>query len=96
MKKDKQKVIGEVLSDERLKALLTLQPAAGGSRDHHILLRAYRYLRADDFARFIHFFLEAGFELSARDSAGKTLTETIAHHQHGKPYLKTLVEAGAH
>ncbi|MFK0573243.1 PA4642 family protein [Endozoicomonas sp.] len=96
MKKDKQKVIGEELSDERLKALLTLQPAAGGSRDHHSLLRAYRYLRADDFSRFIPFFLEAGFNLNARDGDGKTLAETVTHHQHGAPYLKTLIEAGAH
>ncbi|WP_419537047.1 PA4642 family protein [Endozoicomonas sp.] len=95
MKKDKQKVIGEELSDERLKNLLALQPADGGNRDHHILLRAYRYLRPDDFARFVPFFLDAGFHLDARDSNGKTLAEIIAHHHHGQPYLNTLVEAGA-
>ncbi|USE38578.1 PA4642 family protein [Endozoicomonas sp. SCSIO W0465] len=96
MKKDKQKVIGEKLSDERLKALLTLQSAAGGSRDYHILLRAYRYLRADDFARFIPFFLEAGLDLNARNPDGKTLAETITQHHHGKPYLKALAGGARH
>ncbi|WP_163369445.1 PA4642 family protein [Endozoicomonas acroporae] len=96
MKKDKQKVIGEELSDERLKALLTLQPAVGSSRDYHILLRAYRYLRADDFARFIPFYLEAGLNLDARDSAGKTLAETITQHHHGQPYLKVLTDPVRH
>ncbi|WP_257284052.1 PA4642 family protein [Endozoicomonas sp. SESOKO1] len=94
MKKDKQKVIGEKLSDERLKTLLTLQPATGSNRDHHILLRAYRYLRADDFARFIPFFLEAGLNLNARDTDGKTLAETISQHHHGEPYLKALNDGG--
>ena len=96
MKKDKQKVIGEELSDERLKALLTLQPAAGSSRDYHILLRAYRYLRADDFARFIPFYLEAGLDLNAQDSDGKTLAETITQHHHGEPYLKALTNLARH
>lgn len=96
MKKDKQKVIGEELSDERLKALLALQPTAGCSRDHHILLRAYRFLRADDFARFIPFFLEAGFNLNAKGSDGKTLAEIIVHHQHGEAYLKTLTDVISH
>ncbi|MBO9493361.1 PA4642 family protein [Thalassotalea sp. G20_0] len=96
MKKDKQKVIGEELSDERLKALLTLQPAVGSSRDYHILLRAYRYLRADDFARFIPFYLEAGLNLDARDSEGKTLAETITQHHHGEPYLKALTDTVRH
>ncbi|WP_257266575.1 PA4642 family protein [Endozoicomonas sp. ONNA2] len=90
MKKDKQKVIGEELSDERLKVLLTLQPTAGSSRDYHILLRAYRYLRAEDFARFIPFYLAAGLNLNARNSDGKTLAETITQHHHGEPYLKAL------
>lgn len=93
MKKDKQKVIGEELSDERLKALLTLQPTAGSSRDYHTLLRAYRSLRADDFARFIPFYLEAGLNLNTRDSDGKTLAETITQHHHGEPYLKALTDA---
>ncbi|MBO9480047.1 PA4642 family protein [Salinisphaera sp. G21_0] len=96
MKKDKQKVIGEELSDERLKALLTLQPAVGSSRDYHILSRAYRYLRADDFARFIPFYLEAGLNLDARDSEGKTLAETITQHHHGEPYLKALTDTARH
>ena len=34
MKKDKQKVIGEELSDERIKELLSLNPEAGVNRDY--------------------------------------------------------------
>ncbi len=95
MKKDKKKVIGEELSDDRLKMLLTLQPPKGESRDHHILLRAYRHLRSDDFARFVPFFLEAGFDLSATDDSGSTLKAIISKHSNAQPYLEVLNQASA-
>ncbi len=95
MKKDKQKVIGEDLSDSRLKILLDLQPPKGRNRDHHILTRAYRSLRADDFARFMPFFVDAGFNVNALDNDGQTVLATISGHNHAPAYINTLKKAGA-
>ncbi len=98
MKKDKQKIIGETLSDERLQALITAIPTpthAVKCRDHRILLRAYRHLRADDFARFLSFFVAAGLDLNGKDEAGNTLLSTINQHGHGAPYSEALLAAGA-
>ena len=95
MKKDKKKIIGETLSDARIKELLTLQPPAGENRTFHILTRAYRTLREDDFSRFIQFYLDAGLELNPKDRSGHHFQDVIARHQHAEPYLKTLQAAGA-
>lgn len=98
MKKDKQKVIDEILNDERLQALITAIPEPDRSakfRDHRILLRAYRHLRADDFSRFIAIFQAAGLNLNGKDEAGKTVLQTISGHDHSSLYLEALVTAGA-
>ena len=98
MKKDKQKVIGEILSDERLQALITAIPEPDLNakfRDHRILLRAYRHLRADDFSRFVAIFQAAGLNVNGQDEAGKTVLNIISGHDHSSLYLEALVTAGA-
>ena len=90
MKKDKQKVIGEELSDERLKQLLTLDTEEGINRDYFILMRAYRALRSHDFARFLPFFQEAGLNLKAPGPDGIPLSEEMAAHQQSTEYLEAL------
>ena len=96
MKKDKKKIIGEDLSDDRIRELLTLQPPAGEDRAFHILTRAYRALREDDFSRFVGFYSETGLELNPRDRAGKPFLEILSEHQHAAPYLLALQNTGAH
>ncbi|MGI9276559.1 MAG: PA4642 family protein [Endozoicomonas sp.] len=95
MKKDKQKVIGEYLSDERLKELLKLQPPAGEDPALHILTRAYRALRADDFKRFLCFYAETGLPLNPKNSQGQGFLETLSQQGHARPYLAALTECGA-
>lgn len=90
MKKDKKKVIGEDLSDERLKELLSLHPPAGENRAFHILTRAYRFLREDDFSRFIRFYAETDLPLNPEDRLGNRFFDILSQHQHAAPYLKTL------
>ncbi|WP_062268433.1 PA4642 family protein [Endozoicomonas arenosclerae] len=95
MKKDKQKVIGEVLSDERIKELLTLQAPAGEDKALHILTRAYRALRADDFERFLRFYSETGLEINPVTSEGGSFLSTLEKHQHASPYVQALKNCGA-
>ncbi|CAM3549395.1 PA4642 family protein [Parendozoicomonas haliclonae] len=95
MKKDKQKVIGEELSDERLQSLLELEAEKGVDPDYFILMRAYRALRSHDFERFLTFFIEKGLKIDNKGPEGKTLAEEIAEHQHGEEYLTALQNVAA-
>ena len=52
--KDKQKVVDEVWTQERIKSFLFVEPPAGVNRDFHRLHKAYQSMRADDFEIFIH------------------------------------------
>ena len=90
MKKDKQKVIGEELTDERIKELLSLNPEDGVNRDYFILMKAYRALRTHDFARFVVFFREAGLDLEATGPEGRTLKAEMAEHAQAKEYIEIL------
>ncbi|WP_163832477.1 PA4642 family protein [Spartinivicinus ruber] len=95
MKKDKQKVIGEEVSDERLKDLLTLKSHDDVNNDYHILTKAYRALREDDFARFLQIFITAGHDINATSKEGETFLATISSHQQAEHYINTLKQAGA-
>lgn len=96
MRKDKQKVIGEPMTDEQIAAFLNARPYAGESVEQHILTRAYRGLRAHDFERFIDMFRQEGFELDARDAQGKTFLQNIREHAQAEDYIAALERAGAH
>ncbi len=89
-KKDKQKVIGEILSDEQLKTFLALEPADHTHPDYHILLRAYRALTAENFERFLPFFVEEGKNLQAPGPDQGTIADLIKQHKQSADYLKTL------
>ena len=54
-RKDKQKVIGEPMTDEQIKVFLDFPPEDGENPDFHVLLKAYRALRVEDFERFVAF-----------------------------------------
>jgi hypothetical protein len=49
-RKDKQKIVDEVWTEERIRSFLDLQPPAGMDADFHRLQRAYQSMRAEDFA----------------------------------------------
>lgn len=95
VKKDKKQIIGEELTDEQIKHNLFAQPFGEGSVDFQLLMRAYRSLREDDFARFITFFVAEGRDVNAADEKGNTLLSIIATHRHGEGYREALKQAGA-
>lgn len=94
LKKDKQKVLGEVFDDQRVKSFLDFQAPEGVDQDFHLLEKAYRGMNIDNFETFLKFFLEAGHNLNATNPEGQTLSEVVGEHGHGEDYLEALKQAG--
>ncbi len=95
LKKDKEKVIGEVFDDERIKSFLTFQPPHGVDPDYHVLEKAYRGMKAENFDTFIRFFLEEGRDINARNPDGKTLLQVIKNHRTAGDFAAILEKQGA-
>lgn len=93
MRKDKQKVIGEEVSDESIKLFLEPEPADDTPPSLHKLIKAYRGLRVYDFERFLGFFVEAGLDLNAKDANGRDFVDLIADQRQAEPYIKLIKEA---
>lgn len=93
-RKDKKKVIGEPMTDEQIKVFLDFPAEDGVSADFHVLEKAYRALRAEDFERFIVFFQEQGRDLNAQDPQGRTLLSHIEAHQKCQDYAAVVRAAG--
>lgn len=90
LRKDKQKVLGEVFDDDRIRAFLDFQPPEGVDADFHVLEKAYRGMKAENFATFLGFFIDAGRNVRARNPQGLTLLEIIAYHQRAEDYVAAL------
>lgn len=81
LKKDKQKVLGEVFDDARLRTFLDHQPQGNTNADFHVLEKAYRGMHAENFATFVTFFLEAGRNINATNDSGQTLLQIVRTHR---------------
>lgn len=80
-------VTDEVWDDDRVKSFLDIEPYGDESADFHVLLKAYRGMRPDDFERFLVFFMEADRDINARDKRGRTLWDIIEHHRQGADFI---------
>jgi len=90
LKKDKQKVFKDVWSDDHVKAYLDRTPYGDENPDFYVLNIAYRYMVADDFARLVGFFKEAGRDINAVGPEGKNMQELLSEHPNGADYLEAL------
>lgn len=95
LKKDKKKVLGESFSDERIRTFLHIIPYAGMSRDYCALERAYRSMIAENFATFVRFFVDEGYDINATNPDGETFLQVISGHRHADEYIDALRAAGA-
>lgn len=95
LKKDKAKVLGEVFDEERIRTFLDFEPPEGTSRDYHLLERAYRGMKAENFVTFLDMFTAAGYDLNATNNAGETLLTVISRHRHAEEYIEALQGKGA-
>ena len=95
LKKDKQKVLGEVFDDERIKTFLIYSAPVGVNVDFHCLERAYRGMKAENFETFVKFFVEDGRDLNATNTDGRTLLSLVKEHESFAEYAEILESAGA-
>ncbi len=90
LRKDKQKVLGEIFDDERIRSFLDFEPPEGVDPDFHVLEKAYRGMRAENFETFLRFFSAAGRNLNASNSQGKTLLDIVSQHERAEEYIAQL------
>jgi ankyrin repeat protein len=95
LRKDKEKVLGETFDEARIKTFFDYDAPAGVNADFHLLEKAYRGMRGENFATFVKLFIEAGKDINAIGSEGKTLLQIAKEHRNGEEYALALAAAGA-
>lgn len=95
LKKDKEKVLDEVWTEERIRGFLSIEARAGVEPDFHTLLKAYQQMRADDFALFIDMFMAEKRDINAVGPRGQTLLDIAAEHRNSASFVEVLRQAGA-
>tara|TARA_R110000772_G_scaffold242436_1_gene354993 strand:- start:11050 stop:11340 length:291 start_codon:yes stop_codon:yes gene_type:complete len=93
MRKDKEKVIDEVWTEDHIRSFLGVRSHDGSDHDFHMLLKAYQSMRASDFQLFVEFFTADGRNLLATDKDGRTVLDIISEHRHGTEYAEILRRA---
>lgn len=96
LKKDKEKVIGVALDEDKVKAFLDYKPyGEEENADFHILTKAYRGLPVNEFERFVSIYKEAGHAINPVNAEGKTFIDTITVNTQQQEYVDILKQAGA-
>ncbi len=95
MRKDKEKVLDEVWTEDRVRSFLKVRSYDEVEEDFHMLLKAYQSMRAEDFAKFVKFFLAEGRDLNSANPEGQTVLGIIREHRKSSEYADILVTAGA-
>jgi hypothetical protein len=95
MRKDKEKVLDEVWTEDHVRSFLKVRSHDGTSEDFHMLLKAYQSMRVSDFELFVGFFRHEGRDVNAPGKDGRTVLEIVSTHRHGVEYADILKVAGA-
>ena len=95
MRKDKEKVLDEVWTEDHVRSFLYVRPHDGSDEDFHMLLKAYQSMRASDFELFVGFFRDQRRDVNARGKDGRSVLDIVATHRHGGDYAAILKAAGA-
>lgn len=95
MKKDKVKVLDEVLTDDRIKEFLELEAPLSENTDFHRLVKAYRGMPPQYFDRFLTFFIEIKGDINAPSTKGDTILSIAKSHSQSQDYIDLLLAKGA-
>ena len=63
--------------------------------DYSILLKAYRGMTAELFARFVPMFVEAGRDINTKLANGTTFLDLVSQHRRSTAYAEILSDCGA-
>ncbi|MBL4827637.1 MAG: PA4642 family protein [Spongiibacteraceae bacterium] len=96
VKKDKEKVLDEVWTLDRVKDFLNVKPAEDIEADFHVMLKAYQSMRLENFKEFVEFFLAEGRNINASNPKGQTVLSIITQHRKSTEYAAILESHGAH
>ena len=67
MRKDKEKVLDEVWTEDHVKSFLNFRSYDDTNEDFHILLKAYQSMRVEVFELFVGFFLGENRNINAQN-----------------------------
>ena len=95
VKKDKEKVLGEVFDDARIKTFFEYAAYGNNNPDYHLLEKAYRGMKADNFSTFLTFFIERNHDINAVDISGQTFLKNIESPTQASAYIIALKQHGA-
>jgi hypothetical protein len=95
MRKDKEKVVDEVWTEDHVKSYLNVHSYDGTAEDFHMLMKAYQSMKPEDFELFVGFFRDDSRDLHAVGKDGRTALTVISTHRHGIEYADILKAAGA-
>lgn len=95
LRKDKEKVLDEVWTEDHVKSFLEVRPHDGSDENFHMLLKAYQSMRVDDFELFVRFFTAQHRDLNATGKDGRSVLDIANTHRHGSHYTRILIAAGA-
>jgi hypothetical protein len=95
MRKDKEKVLDEVWTEDHVKSFLNVRSHDDTNEDFHMLLKAYQSMRADDFELFVGFFLGENRDINAMGLDGRSVLAIVGEHRLGDEYAAILTGNGA-
>ena len=95
MRKDKEKVLDEVWTEDHVRSFLNVRPHDGSNEDFYMLHKSYQSMRASDFELFVQFFLGESRDLNATGRDGRSVLEIVGTPRHGAEYAPILRAAGA-
>ena len=95
MRKDKEKVLDEVWTEDHVRSFLNVRSHDNTAEDFHMLLKAYQSMRAEDFELFVGFFLADKRDINATGLDGRSVLVIVAEHRLGAEYAVILTENGA-
>lgn len=95
MRKDKEKIVDEVWTEDHVKSFLSVRPSDQTDEDFHMLLKSYQSMRCSDFDLFIGFFLAQSRNINATGKEGQSVLEIVSEHRLGTEYADILKANGA-
>ncbi|ROS01247.1 hypothetical protein EDC56_1676 [Sinobacterium caligoides] len=95
LKKDKEKVIDEVWTEDRIREFLDQLPPAGVNTDFHMLWKAYQGMRAEHFEIFLGLFKAQNRDVNATNNDDQSVLTIALEHSQSGDYVRILRDAGA-